>query len=337
MASLDAVRKISNEITSSFKVPSSPKDVKLLAANPQPDAVVKCTDTGPTLAMGEQPTDDEPPVFPADYYRFGRKEKKVDPETGSEFTVITKQPRSIDEFNADPGIREDLASIRIVGKIRNQPKEVDLIPRFQKFFLQSVQESHQERHQIVETFGDFFVFFYGERPPIYNFTGIMLNSKDVNWIQDYMFFYENFLRGTKTVELNAKIIMTYQGRQIEGFILNTSNVTQAATQNGVSMSFQVVVTNRIGATVSEDFGVVEQDGTFRRVETLLQLLDDQGLSEESIDRAFQEAADVLSSAKPPASCEPQVSTDVNALGKDFGIPSFDDGSGLAKLDFSALV
>lgn len=327
---LDAVKKFSNNTNSSFKVPSTPRGTKALAANPQDDAAVRCTNIGTTTAAGDQPVNEEAPAFAADFYRFGQKVTQVDPLTGQRFTDFAVQPRAFDEISPDVGVREDLASIKLQGTVNGKANQ-NLIPPYSKFLLQSVNEGHQERHQIVETFGDFFVFFYGERPPIYNFSGILINGQDINWLKDFMFFYNNFFRGTKAVELSAKIVLTYQGRQIEGFILNTSNVTQAESQNGVSITFQVVVTKRFNTGQSLDFGLIEQDGTFTQAESLLQLLQRQGLSKADVDRAFQAAQRAMEKLDPPNTCKPVPASAANELTIDHGLTTTLDGSGLTKL------
>lgn len=155
-----------------------------------------------------------------------------------------RENRTINSFAND----NTPASIRILSEKDNK----DLIPTYTKFILESVQESHSERQQIVETFGDFYVFMYGERPPIYNFGGTLINSKNTNWVADFMLMYERYLRGTRCAEKKARILLTYGGRQIEGYIINTSNQTAASTQEGVSFSFQMIVTSRKLLGVSSD-------------------------------------------------------------------------------------
>ena len=154
---------------------------------------------------------------------------------------------------------DEQASIRVVRNVESENPQ-DIIPRYTKFILESVQEQNQERVQIVETFGDFYTFFYGEKPPIYTFQGTLINTKNVNWVSDFMVTYEAFLRGTRCVEQRAQIILTYGGRQIQGFIMSTNNRTQAAADVGVPFGFQMVVTKRRFLGFSTDAGLVTSDG-----------------------------------------------------------------------------
>lgn len=162
-----------------------------------------------------------------------------------------------------------IASIRIVS----ERDKSDLIPSYTRFILESVQEAHSERQQIVETFGDFYVFLYGERPPIYNFGGTLINSKNANWVSDFMLMYERWLRGTRCAEMKARALLTYGGRQVEGYIINTSNQTAASSQEGVPFSFQLIVTSRKILGVSQE---LLSDSSIQADPALVALVDKLG-------------------------------------------------------------
>lgn len=170
----------------------------------------------------------------SDYYRYGAQ--------GAQGGV----PRGIASFAHD----DKEASIRII----TENTKTDILPPYTKFILESVQEAHSERQQIVETFGDFYVFMFGERPPIYNYGGSLINTRNVNWVNDFMLLYERYFRGTRCTEQKTRVLLTYGGRQVEGYIINTSNQTAASSQEAVNFSFQVIVTSRKILGVSSDFG-----------------------------------------------------------------------------------
>ena len=168
-----------------------------------------------------------------DTYRYGSK-------------GVTNEPsRAISSF-----AQEDTeATIRII----KEDTKADILPPYTKFILESVQEAHSERQQIVETFGDYYVFMFGERPPMYNFGGSLINSRNINWVSDFMLLYERYFRGTRCAEQKTRVLLTYGGRQIEGYIINTSNQTAASSQEAVNFSFQMIVTSRKILGVSSDF------------------------------------------------------------------------------------
>lgn len=222
-----------------------------LANSSDPKAVTEKKTMFPTVAVGSIPT--APVTAPtervADYYRFG----KFAPGPDAAYEV---QPRTFTDFEEG----DVAASIRIFGQQPKDTTERDLIPAYTKFFLESVSEAHAERSQIVETFGNFYVFMHGERPPMYTFSGKLVNSKNANWVQDFMFTYDTYLRGTRCTELNAKAILTYGGRQIEGLILSMQTGTQASLEGSVEFSMQVVVFQRKYLGFSDDFGFATSDG-----------------------------------------------------------------------------
>lgn len=285
----------SNASNSKFKVPSTKKQQKDDTVNAQPEDLIKNEDTFLTEGFAEHPKIPEVKTEPADFYRFGNNAIRA-AEGGNELDVGAIQSKQLDDFGEGNTRGQDsLASIRLLGPANSRTKERrDLIPKFTKFMLQSVQEAHVERHQVVETFGEFFTFFYGERPPIYNFSGTMVNSKIHNWLSDFMFYYENFLRGTRAVENNATIVLTYGGRQIEGFILNTSNNTQAVTDKGVGITFQVLVIDRKILSLSADFGLTISDGRFAQDEAFLKTLTESGLARAEVSTAFNAVKQTVS-------------------------------------------
>lgn len=223
---------------------------QLLANSADVTKAVQKKELFPTVATGSIPTApvSDPFEMVADYYRFGKFASGL-----SQSYEI--QPRTfVDQSDAPK-----LSSIRLYGQRPKDKKPSDLLPAYTKFFIESVQESHVERSQIVETFGNFYVFMFGERPPVYSFSGKLVNSRNANWVTDLMFMYQTYLRGTKCVELNAKLILTYGGRQIEGLMLNVSTATQATIEGSVEFSFQVVVFERKYLGFSDDFGFATGD------------------------------------------------------------------------------
>lgn len=230
--------------------PLQDRAAQLLANEADVTKEVEKKELFPTIATGSVPTApvSDATAAVADYYRFG----KFASGTESQYEVM---PRTFD----DPAENQKPASIRLYGQRPKDKKVDDLLPAYTKFFIETVQEAHVERSQIVETFGNFYVFMFGERPPVYSFSGKLVNSRNANWVSDLMFMYQQYLRGTKCVELNARLILTYGGRQIEGLMLNVNTATQATVEGSVEFSFQVVVFDRKFLGFSDDFGFASTD------------------------------------------------------------------------------
>ena len=271
------------------------------AADPDDSKEVETKDILPTGAYIAHPAVARPENVVADYYRKGAPVSETNAEE-------RQTSRLLSPFGIQAEATGDItASIRIRGRDRkNQGQEVDYVPAYTKFILQDVKESYAERSQIIETFGDFYVFLFGQRPSMFQFSGTLINAVNHNWVQDFQFFYENFFRGSKTVELQARAIMTYGGRQVEGFILNTANQTIAATEEGVPFNFQMVVTQRNFLGFSEDFGVVRgPGGSLIRDSSLQNVLNQQagaagtGTSDGDTSDDQNAANDAMKGKKPP--------------------------------------
>lgn len=111
------------------------------------------------------------------------------------------------------------------------------------FLLQSVQEARMEKHQIVETFGESYIFFFGESPRFLDVSVLLINSNDFNWEAEWWFNYENYLRGTRSVELGARTYMFYDDNIVEGYMLQAGGVKVSEEPFIVRLTFRMFLTN----------------------------------------------------------------------------------------------
>ena len=286
----------------------------------------------PTAAIAD------PDVKSADFYRYGKGSTKVNGRTtqlaggGTDLSQTQKRgvdydlvPRMIEEFD------DKEASIRLYGKKPGSKESVDLIPPYTKFILQSAQESYNERSQIVETFGDYYVFFFGQRPVVYNFSGMLLNAQNASWLNDWKFMYQSFLRGSKAVESKARVILSFGGRQIEGYLLSTGNQSNASSEFGVPFNFQLLVIDEKFLHFSNDFGLVVSNGRLSASSDFVQLLTDGPLSQEDVDRALQQARAVMNKGKNPKDTNLAKGDQKAAVAQDFAVPTEIGATGNLKL------
>jgi len=193
------------------------------------------------------------PVTP-DSYRYGNG------GTASISGDNLANPRTLGEL--DPNAAESPGSENIASIFLSTNVPVDLNPNsspqgnvlnaYSQFFLQSVVESQNEKLQVVETFTDYYAFFYGKRPPVYSFRGMLLNDVNYKWTNDLMFFYENFFRGTSSVQLGAQAFISYDGRLVSGFLINLNIQEDSMLQKGATFSFDVLVIDHKQVYFSDD-------------------------------------------------------------------------------------
>lgn len=124
---------------------------------------------------------------------------------------------------------------------------------YSNFIIQQVQDSRQEKQQILETFGDSYIFFFGERPRVLSVSGLLINTVDFNWRTEFWHNYEHVLRGTKLVEQDARIYLHWDDIIVEGYMIEAMARDDAASPYHVAFSFQLFVTNHTYlSTVGDD-------------------------------------------------------------------------------------
>jgi len=122
------------------------------------------------------------------------------------------------------------------------------------FVIRQINEARQEKYQLLETFGETFGFFFGERPRILQFSGSLVSTPDFNWHSEWWHNYEHVYRGTRLVQQDARMYIQFDNKVVEGYMLdaNTQSVADP-NPNFVSLSFSFWVTryvdiSRIGST-----------------------------------------------------------------------------------------
>jgi hypothetical protein len=115
--------------------------------------------------------------------------------------------------------------------------------RTANFIIQTVQEARMEKHQIIETFGEPYIFFFGEAPRFLDVTAILINSLDFNWEAEWWDNWEKRLRGTKSVELGARTYLFYDDSIIEGYMLMAQAMKTSDQPFIVQLTFRMFITS----------------------------------------------------------------------------------------------
>ena len=115
--------------------------------------------------------------------------------------------------------------------------------RYSNFLLQQVNESREEKQQVVLTFGEPYIFFFGEQPRIIQCTGVLMNTADFNWRAEFWHNYDNFLRGTKCVENGARVYLSWDDIVVEGYLMGAQASENVQQQHTVQLQFTMFLTN----------------------------------------------------------------------------------------------
>jgi len=161
--------------------------------------------------------------------------------------------------------------------------------RYSNFLIQSIQEQRAEKHQMMETFGPTYIFFFGPRPVMLGVSGQLLNSADFNWKAEFKRNYELFLRGTQCVTNATTVYLSYDDYVVRGYIL-TANFDDTAEVNELcNFNFQMVVAGDINlSAVGDPTFPIAQTVDFSTAANLT------GTSKSLFDDTFQGTEDLSS-------------------------------------------
>lgn len=121
------------------------------------------------------------------------------------------------------------------------------------WLLTSVHEERAEKTQIVETFGDTYLFAFGQRPRMLQFAGLLFNTVDYNWKAIFWENWDNYFRATKLLEQNARMYILFDDVMVEGYPLNAAADQSSSDNNALTFSFSFFVTNYTNLTVQRGF------------------------------------------------------------------------------------
>lgn len=117
------------------------------------------------------------------------------------------------------------------------------VQAYADFVLESVDENRVEKNQVVDTFGDSYVFFFGEQPRLITISGTLLNTVDYEWKSQFWLNYDRNLRGTQLVQHNARAYLSFGTTVVEGYPTQVSARDVADQPHMVKFSMQMFVTN----------------------------------------------------------------------------------------------
>lgn len=127
------------------------------------------------------------------------------------------------------------------------------------WLLQSVHEERTEKTQIVETFGETYLYAFGQHPRVLAFTGILLNTLDYNWRSIFWKNWDEFFRATQLIRANARMYITFDDVIVEGYPMNAAADQTSADPHVMSFSFSFFVTNYVNLTAQNGFKAIRDN------------------------------------------------------------------------------
>jgi len=168
-------------------------------------------------------------------------------------------------FGEVSGVRVTLSD----ATVDSRNKQFEVLLESTEFILEEVQEQMAERYQLQETFGDFSIFFFGKRAEIFRYSGSLLNAQgNLQWRNQFLHQYENYLRGSKCAELKARAYLLYDDVIREGFILSAAVQQSSSVDGVVKFTFELLVTNKkiLGDIPTTRTGLITLNSDVSKVE-----------------------------------------------------------------------
>lgn len=126
------------------------------------------------------------------------------------------------------------------------------------WILQSVRESRAEKTQLVETFGDSYLYAFGEKPRILAIQGLLMNTADYNWRAVFWENWDKFFRASKLIEMDARMYLGWEDIIVEGYPIQAQCSESASSPNALSFSFNMYVTNYFNVSMANRTAMLAQ-------------------------------------------------------------------------------
>lgn len=112
------------------------------------------------------------------------------------------------------------------------------------FFIQAVSYVDNEKHQIMQTFGDdTAVFFFGRAPRMITISGVLIDDVHNNWFYKFLTIYDRYLRGTRLARNFRLINLELPNATMTGVILGMQYDQSSENDTVVRFSFSMLVKN----------------------------------------------------------------------------------------------
>lgn len=159
---------------------------------------------------------------------------------------IKKDTYAVLSVRTPEGFSIPLVSSSAVDQTSEPKKNISAqgaVSEYSDFIIQRVEDSREEKTQIIETFGEAFAYFYGEKPRFLTFSGLLMNTEDFNWRAQFWHNYDTYFRGSQLVQRNARAYLAYDTIVIEGYPINASAVDESTDPYTVPFSMTMLMTN----------------------------------------------------------------------------------------------
>lgn len=163
---------------------------------------------------------------------------------------------------------------------------------YSNFIAQAIVEARSEKTQVVENFGEPYIFFFGEKPRVISVQGLLMNTLDFNWKNEFWLNYEASLRGTKLVEQDARIYLYYDNQIVEGYTLDAQASHDSTLPYHIPFSFTLFVTGH------SYIGEIDQTGMYPIAPGVVDITSRDLTSMQNLERTLDKLRDRRDKLRP---------------------------------------
>jgi hypothetical protein len=114
--------------------------------------------------------------------------------------------------------------------------------------IDNIQPSHQETVVPMKNFTEgFTTLVFGNEPPVFNASGVLLHSEVDNWSETFFALYLHVLRASKLAVLSKilkkdlSVIFKYHNKKLDCSIISFNKTINATAEQGVRFNMQLLV------------------------------------------------------------------------------------------------
>lgn len=177
-------------------------------------------------------------TYPATTPKYSSSNGEPSLETMARMLIPLENSKAYGEFLATFKSSEAKTLARAMATYPNKRHAMGYLD----FLLVSAQESWQEKVQIVDVLSDNYVaYFFGTQPPVFSYTGVLLNSKQDDWRAAFTILYNDIVRGTQLARRGRSVTLAYDRMAVTGVLLSLNQTLTAEMQLASQFQFQLLV------------------------------------------------------------------------------------------------
>lgn len=131
---------------------------------------------------------------------------------------------------------------QLTGTTRDATDGSNVGKGYVDFFLEQVQHSVRENYQVAPTLeGNYVVYSFDQQPPIWPYSGMLINTKQDDQASNFFRLYVHVLRLAQLAKRKLVVAIKYDSYIVHGAIVDLTLAHSSDVQMKVPFSFQLLV------------------------------------------------------------------------------------------------